>query len=126
MKKYIFTEEQQKQIFDLCLNKKWGYRKIAKSMNIGEPTVLRYMRENNLHGVKQRKHQVDEDYFEKIDSPEKAYWLRMLYADGCVSPSRRTISLIQKPDESGIFLLQEFQKALRSDNDIKIIKQNSW
>ena len=27
---------------------------------------------------------INESYFDKIDSPEKAYWLGFLYADGCI------------------------------------------
>lgn len=34
-----------------------------------------------------RKHDFDLDYFESIDTPEKAYWLGFIYADGSLAPN---------------------------------------
>lgn len=49
---------------------------------------------------KARKYQLNENYFDKIDTEEKAYFLGLLYADGCNFPKNRvvTISLL-KGDE---------------------------
>ena len=42
----------------------------------------------------------NKNFFEKIDSPKKAYWLGFLYADGCVFNQRKSkileISLSKK------------------------------
>ena len=39
----------------------------------------------NRSGLKyQEKYIYNQDYFEHIDNPEKAYWLGFIYADGCV------------------------------------------
>jgi len=35
-----------------------------------------------------RKYQVDHNYFERLDTPEKAYWLGFIYTDGGLKPSR--------------------------------------
>ena len=32
----------------------------------------------------------NENFFEKIDSPRKAYWLGFLYADGCILDQRKS------------------------------------
>ena len=32
----------------------------------------------------------NENFFEKIDSPRKAYWLGFLYADGCIASGKRS------------------------------------
>lgn len=38
------------------------------------------------------KYTINENYFKEIDSPEKAYILGFLYADGCTS--NNTISIV--------------------------------
>ena len=35
--------------------------------------------------IRNKKFKVNDDYFEIIDTEEKAYWLGFLYADGCVA-----------------------------------------
>lgn len=43
-----------------------------------------------------RKYTLKTDFFKKIDSPEKAYILGFLYADGYNNPEKREISIVQK------------------------------
>ena len=39
----------------------------------------------------------NEEFFDCIDTEEKAYWLGFLYADGCISKPKRTVKGIEKP-----------------------------
>jgi surfactin synthase thioesterase subunit len=41
-----------------------------------------------------RKYQLKKDYFDSINTPEKAYFLGILYADGCNSPETNSVRLI--------------------------------
>lgn len=41
-------------------------------------------------GIKPSPYHCDEDFFSSIDSPTKAYWLGMMYADGYVSINHQT------------------------------------
>ena len=53
-------------------------------------------------GFNRRKIIFNENYFGKIDSSEKAYWLGFMYADGCVSMTHRdkvVINLAGKDEE---------------------------
>jgi hypothetical protein len=68
-----------------------------------------------------RKYTLDESYFEIIDKEEKAYFLGLLYADGCNYKNKFfTISLAEK-DKS---ILEKFNKELGSNRPIKIIKMS--
>lgn len=64
-----------------------------------------------------RKHIVDENYFEKIDTEEKAYWLGFLYADGSISIDDEigryvlSLALAQKDEDHVV----KFAKALNAD-----------
>lgn len=57
-----------------------------------------------------RRHIFDTRYFQNIDTPEKAYWLGMLTADGNVS-DRGTITLQLK--ESDLAHVELFAKAIK-------------
>lgn len=56
-------------------------------------------------------YKLDENYFEKIDSEEKAYWLGFIYADGCNTRNQLVITLNKKDRE----LLVKFKKCLKSN-----------
>ena len=59
-------------------------------------------------------HPRNSDYFEIIDSPDKAYWLGFLYADGYVNKKKHQLRInLQKKDEEH---LQKFLKALGATN----------
>ena len=60
---------------------------------------------------------VNKDYFEKIDTEWKAYWLGFLYADGCNDVSNWCVRLkLQKGDLSHVEL---FKKSVQSTAPIK-------
>ena len=63
------------------------------------------------------------DYFDTIDSPEKAYWIGVLATDGCVSENSR-ISLSQTIDDS--VLVERFAATLGATRFLKTkVTQNS-
>lgn len=57
----------------------------------------------------------NENYFEKIDNSEKAYWLGFIYADGCVTTQDRFGITLSKIDD---LHLLKFSKCI--DSNIKI------
>lgn len=60
-----------------------------------------------------RKYYFNENYFEKIDTEEKAYFLGLLMADGYVATTERFISLALKNEDCGILYM--LKKELNSD-----------
>ena len=126
MRKIEFSEEQQKEIIKLVTEQKMGAERISKIFNVSKGTMQKFLRQHNLKGELPRKHSVDQDFFEVIDTEEKAYWLGFLYADGVVYKERNTVALVQKPDESGLKILKEFQKAVKGDYEIIFHTQLSW
>ncbi|MFX1556059.1 MAG: LAGLIDADG family homing endonuclease [Promethearchaeota archaeon] len=68
------------------------------------------------------------NYFDRIDSKEKAYWLGFIYADGCINidkrseGTRRLMIKIKKEDD---FLIKAFAKTIGfNSNSIKLNKNN--
>ena len=60
-----------------------SYNLLSEKYNICTWSIGNVLRKNNIKS-RIRKHNCNEDYFEKIDSNEKAYWLGLLFADGYV------------------------------------------
>lgn len=97
-------------------------------MSIG--TLKRIAEENNI----QRKNnnrinkRIKSDYFSIIDSHEKAYWLGILFTDGCIDhPAGRETRIRLSLQERDEHLLESYKECLGLDS--KIItdchKQNS-
>jgi len=57
-----------------------------------------------------RKYKLNENYFETIDTEHKAYFLGLLYADGCNHLNRTCVSLELQEEDS--YLLETFSDAI--------------
>lgn len=59
---------------------------IATEMGISVKSFGTFLKERNWtrNGFTRENYTLTDDYFEVIDSADKAYWLGMLFADGCV------------------------------------------
>ena len=60
-----------------------SYKLLSEKYNICTWSIGNTLKKNNIKS-RIRKHNYDENYFEKIDNKEKAYWLGLLFADGYV------------------------------------------
>lgn len=71
--------------------------------------------------LSRRKFDVDDNYFEVIDTAEKAYWLGFIYADGWLLSNEDKIGItLCKEDECH---LEAFKKAVKSKSPIKTYNQ---
>ena len=80
-------------------------QKIADLYHIGRTTVRRILLKTNTpirdNSHKGRIYSLNENYFDSIDTPNKAYILGLLYADGCSSKNFNTVRLmLQERDKS--------------------------
>ena len=64
-----------------------------------------------------RIYKVNENYFEKIDTPEKAYILGFFYADGYNNEETGALEFVQK--EERIDILEQIKKCLGCNYEIK-------
>ena len=94
-KKREFTDVEKQLIIDMY-NRGETKDDIRFALHCKSDTLNTFLKDNGL--IKRRKntlknssflrnsqkYKVNEDYFKNIDTPEKAYWLGFLYADGCV------------------------------------------
>lgn len=93
-------------------------RQTAKELNISVDKVRYILKKFNINTKRTlsdykcyRKHNINIEYFKKIDTEAKSYFLGLLAADGCVYKNRITITL-QNQDNS---ILYKFEKELKID-----------
>src|ERR1035437_4280784 len=70
-----------------------------------------------------RKFKLKENFFDEIDTQEKAYFLGFLYADGCNILHRNRVSIVLH--EKDYELLKMLNDLLLDGNDIKIEKRKN-
>lgn len=124
MKKRQATIEELKQIANLYLKgksqaasaKKFGYgQKVAiRALKVFE-IKSRTISEAHFLNDYARKYLVDKTFFEKIDTPEKAYWLGFISADGWVCDQNKLSIELKNTDENH---LKKFKKNIKSAHPI--------
>ena len=114
-------------IIDDYVNKHMSLLKLHKKYKYSESVLKRHLLENNIYirGLSE-SHQLyfDHNYFEKIDTKEKAYWLGFIYADGCISISRNNMFEIKLAIKD-IEVLESFKNDIRSEHQIGVYTSNN-
>jgi hypothetical protein len=91
-------------------------KELASKHKLSKRYILEIWAKHGMKGKSRRKYAVDLDYFETIDSPDKAYFLGFIAADGCVrQPSHGPLVLSIRVSSKDEEILVNFLKHLRSD-----------
>lgn len=108
-------------------NQRWSTRKIALQYNCHHQTIKKILEKNNIEirnrSQARKKYFYDENFFEVIDTEEKAYWLGFISADGNILKKnhghskefRVRIQLANKDVEH----LHKFNKSLNGNLNIR-------
>ena len=118
----VSEEIKQKIIEDYKNNV--SLRNLEKKYNVSRSTISSYLEKIDIKKIKgnhYRKYFHDEDFFEKIDSEEKAYWLGFMFADGYIVDNEKRYG----QDAFGLALakdsidsLEKFKKSIKATNPI--------
>ncbi|WP_128547178.1 hypothetical protein [Larkinella soli] len=72
--------------------------KVAKLFGLSPMTIFNTLKRRNVpirdRSLRNRRYAINEDFFDRIDTEEKAYFLGMLYADGYHLPEKNLIVLM--------------------------------
>lgn len=96
-------------------------KRTSEKCQISEYLVRKILKNNGIiltRSSSHLKYKCNENYFENIDSEDKAYWLGFLFADGYVNKrpgSDRLILALSTKDKKHIEL---FKKSINSENPI--------
>lgn len=92
---------------------------ISLSLNTYTSKIKKIIEKNKIKKISYSKRcnlNLKENYFEHIDSNEKAYWLGWMITDGCVSKGNCISLSIQNRDR---YILEKLEKDLGLENKIK-------
>lgn len=121
------SEEKEKLIIDEYI-KGCGCTTISRKYNISSTTVHNILKRNNIksrtHRKAQMKYTFNEDYFENIDTEEKAYWLGFIYADGTLIKQQYANALKIDLSSCDISHLHKLKQCMDSNVNIPTYKSN--
>lgn len=99
---------------------------IAKHFNCSAVSILYWLNKKNIirrnNSDCQRKYSLQQNYFNEINSEDKAYFLGLLFADGYNLYKEN--KLVLQLHEQDIDILNKFKKALKTNKPFKEIKKN--
>lgn len=119
------SKEKSLMVCDLYKNG-FSIKQIKEKTLISEKCIATQLKLNKIQtrregGRFQRKYQLDETIFEKIDSHEKAQFLGLIYADGTLSSFNKLISVRLREDD--VEYLNQFKNnLLKTDKPIGFCK----
>lgn len=126
---YKVSKEIQEQVIQAYKNN-MSLREIEKQFDVTRSTVSKFLEAHDIKtekGNHYRKYHHDEDYFEIIDTEEKAYWLGFIFADGYIQNHDNFYG----QDAVGITIaeydrdvLEKFKKSINATNPIILCKKN--
>ena len=123
---YLFTEEEEEYIVQkYTSNHRVSLAEISKEFNVGYDVIRRILKKHNISIKNQHtlySYDVDETFFEEIDTEEKAYIFGFLSADGYITSKHYNISF--RLSVSDIEILYKIQKALNTEVKVHIYKNN--
>lgn len=117
----IFSQKQEQDIINMYVNQNLSTVAIGKVMGCNYNKISRVLKSYNIKpdGRSVRKHKLNELYFDSIDTPNKAYILGILYADGNVYPEKGTIFISLQEDDKEI--LEKMRIEIGSAKELKFI-----
>ena len=102
-------------------------KKCSEKFGIGASTLSRYLKKEEIEvkKINLKRYSYNEDYFQVIDSENKAYWLGFIYADGSISSQNGRYSFELSLKGEDINHLHKFNSFMKYDgNNVKLDKDN--
>lgn len=100
--------------------------KISKELDISLYTVYSVLESKNIkrrsNSINSKKYKCNDNFFNIIDTEEKAYWLGFMYADGYIISDRDAIGLSLSTED--IKHLDKFLISLNANNKISRYTNN--
>lgn len=120
------TNQYKEKIIDMYLNENMNASQIAKVIDCHHSTISLAIKK---WGIKKkdmsdisRKFHINHNFFENIDSEQKAYWLGFIYADGYITTKNQIGISLSIQDKKH---LEKFLKDIEADYEVKDYKSIS-
>lgn len=121
------TDNQKIEICEKYKNKNFNCAELGREYKVSKESINYILRVRgitilNNRSKLNRKYTLNENYFDKIDTEEKSYFLGLLYADGYNHEKNSCISLqLQDRDKK---ILEKFNIEINSNRPLSIIRNS--
>ena len=113
----IWSDELTEKVLLDYEQRQMPVKDIVYKYLISESGLIKVAKRNNIYVPKREKYSKDVHYFDEINTPNKAYILGLLYADGCNNVKNYTIQLwLQEQDKS---LLEVIKDELKYEGPLR-------
>jgi transposase-like protein len=120
MKQRRLTKEEKSELIKLYLTGNYTGKMLSEVFPIQTSSInkllRRYGHKSKTQSELKRKYSIREDFFDNIDSEEKAYILGFLYADGCNSTEQNAVKLSLIEDDKEI--LEKISSIIQPDKPL--------
>jgi len=128
--KYNLTQKQKDQIIDLYVNQKKSIADIQKYFNFSSNRpISKFLKQMNLEIDRRRGPRVkkiNEDYFNKIDTENKAYILGYAIADACIIKCQNSLYFAMDLNSNDKYVLELIDNELNGNGKIySNVKRNT-
>jgi hypothetical protein len=99
-----------------------SYLSLGKKFKVAPITIQKALKENKIAARKKEKYKINRDYFKEVDSHEKAYFLGLILADGCVLFNRNKTKinkLVLSLQEEDGYVIEEFKRRIDFNGPVK-------
>ena len=119
----IWTEAQKRFIIQEYVEKDNTLKNLSEMFQVGPKSIRNLLRKENIKitNKKTKNFPRISNFFEKINTADKAYWLGFLYADGTIHSSSDSISLEIKDKEH----VEKFREALGALNNKITVREDT-
>ena len=126
VRKSQFSDDDVQYMYHLYIDENYSSYDIAKIYNVDSTEILLLFKKNGYDtksfSVANRKYNINENYFDKIDTQNKAYFLGLLWSDGCNFVKKNAIILsLQETDKH---ILDSFNKEIESNRPLRFENRN--
>lgn len=112
----MVTEETSKLICEYFKSGK-KIKECVIHFSLSFQTIVNHLKKNNIKYNTIKDKSINKNFFEKIDTEAKSYFLGFLLADGCIHSKKNKISFTLNSDD--YYILEILKKEMNSSNQVR-------
>lgn len=120
------TKEQEQQVIQTYKQRPMTFKECGKICNLGYCSIYKILKRNNIKPYSKNKlfsPNFQENYFETIDSEDKAYFLGLIMTDGCISTTSSTEFVTVELKSNDSYILQKMLDCVGSTRKMTLDKR---
>jgi hypothetical protein len=128
MRKRFLTLDQEKTVINEYVEKKLSTCKISKTFKTNSELIRNVLIRNNIklrkNSENSKKYEIDDNFFNIVDTNDKAYFLGLLFADGNVDKKSFHVTISLK--ESDSYILEYFLNKIYKNKKLENIPSKEF